>query len=150
MKLKEYLEKEYSYEFFINKHFWVSIIKVRKNIQEGGDKQYYYYIEYCSSATLDYEDFDYEIKGIKLSGEETLGQVVRLIKRYYSSDKKISNSKLIKSTYNEFNISEYSMTLKNTKNFINAMKKEFGIGNDFIHNEMGIYGLTNCAMYLGY
>lgn len=152
MKLKNYLEKHNNwYEFFINKHFQVSITKWEYIDDETYERKYKYIIEYNSYdiACCD-DEFDYEIRGIKLTGEETLSQVKKMIKNYFKQTKKVSDTKVIKSCYNEFNYDEYSMTMKNTKDFVNAMKKEFGIGNDFLFNEMGVYGLTQCAMYLGY
>ena len=145
MKLKNYLDKNFEIEFAINQNFIASIRKGRKE-----DKSYYY-IDYQSVDISPFEDeFDYEITGIKLTGEETLSQAKKMIKDYFKQTKKVSDTKLIKSCLNEFNCAEYSMTIKSTKEFVNAMKKAFKIGNDFMYNEIGIYGLTQCAMYLEY
>jgi len=147
MKLKRYLEKKLEIEFAINKNFIASIRKVRHE-----DKSYYYYVDYYSVDIDPFcDEFDYQISGITFTGEETITQAKKMIKDYFKQTKNVSDTKLIKSCWNEFNNNEdYTMTMKQTKAFVKDMKKTYKIGNDFMMNEMGIYGLISCASSLGY
>ena len=141
MKIKNLLEARYSrYDIQIDKHIGVVLSKDSDNVIHS---EYY-----CDIDPLD-SGIWYELK-ITLTGEETISQVRKIVKAYMMRKGKTSNTKVIKSCYNEFNYDEYSMTMRSTKEFVNALKKYFKVGNEFILNDMGIYGLTQCAMYLGY
>ena len=144
MKIKNYIKKAYK-DIKIRKDFYICLCEY---VDPNDNKKKIGVSYYFDTDPLD-SDIWYELDKIKLTGEETISQVKKIVKDYVSKNT-ISDTKVIKSCYDSFDYDEYSMTMKSTKNFVNALKKYFRVGNDFIYNDMGIYGLKECAMYLGY
>ena len=137
----------------LNKHHGQIDIRMSEHIYASIMEDFYsgeiFVNYYCDIDPFCDEGFDYDLD-IKLTGKETLSQVKKMVKDYMLRDEKVSDTKVVRSCWNEFNYDEYSMTLKSTKAFVKELKKCLKISNTFIYKDMGITGLSLCAMYLGY